>query len=210
MIAEVIVNSTANELDKTFDYSIPEGVCVEIGMRVLVPFANRKIFEVGYVVGLKETSEFRCKSIVKVIDQIFDDEKLNLAQWICKKYFCNLAEAIRLLVPPGTSTNINRVKEKTEKVVHLVLDADFSKIKSDKQRKVIDFLLDNINAPKVVLKELTDASDSILKTLEKNGYITMTDEQIFRNPFAYKNLNESSKFPVSIADLRLSIKNSEF
>ena len=88
MIAEVIVNSTANELDKTFDYSIPEGLNVELGMRVLVPFANRKVFEVGYVVGLKETSEFRCKSIIRVIDQIFDDERLNLAQWISKKYFC--------------------------------------------------------------------------------------------------------------------------
>ena len=197
MIAEVIVNSTANELDKTFDYSIPEGLNIELGMRVLVPFANRKVFEVGYVVGIKETSEFRCKSIVKVIDQIFDDERLNLAQWISKKYFCNLAEAIRLLVPPGTSTNLNRVKEKTEKVVHLVLDADFSKIKSEKQQKVINFLIDNISAPKVVLKELTDASDAIIKTLEKNGYLTITDEQVFRNPFACKDISSCSKLKLT-------------
>ncbi len=197
MIAEVIVNSTANELDKTFDYNIPEGLNVELGMRVLVPFANRKVFEVGYVVGLKETSEFRCKSIIRVIDQIFDDERLNLAQWISKKYFCNLAEAIRLLVPPGTSTNLNRVKEKTEKVVHLNLDADFSKIKSEKQRKVIEFLLDNINAPKAVLKELTDTSDAIIKTLEKNGYIRLTDEQVFRNPFAFKEISNSSKLKLT-------------
>ena len=197
MIAEVIVNSTANELDKTFDYNIPEGLNVELGMRVLVPFANRKVFEVGYVVGLKETSEFRCKSIVKIVDQIFDDERLNLAQWISKKYFCNLAESIRLLVPPGTSTNLNRVKEKTEKVVHLNLDADFSKIKSAKQKKVIDFLIDNISAPKVVLKELTDASDAIIKTLEKNGYIRLTDEIVFRNPFACKDISCSSKLKLT-------------
>ncbi|MBR3888126.1 MAG: primosomal protein N' [Clostridia bacterium] len=197
MIAEVIVNSTANELDKTFDYNIPEGLNVELGMRVLVPFANRKVFEVGYVVGLKETSEFRCKSIVKIVDQIFDDERLNLAQWISKKYFCNLAESIRLLVPPGTSTNLNRVKEKTEKVVHLNLDADFSKIKSEKQKKVIDFLIDNISAPKVVLKELTDASDAIIKTLEKNGYIRLTDEIVFRNPFACKDISCSSKLKLT-------------
>ncbi len=197
MIAEVIVNSTANELDKTFDYNIPDGLNVELGMRVLVPFANRKVYEVGYVVGLKETSEFRCKSIVKIIDQIFDDERLNLAQWISKKYFCNLAESIRLLVPPGTSTNLNRVKEKTEKVVHLNLDADFSKIKSEKQKKVIDFLIDNISAPKVVLKELTDASDAVIKTLEKNGYIKLTDEQVFRNPFACKDISCSSKLKLT-------------
>ena len=197
MIAEVIVNSTANELNRTFDYKVPEELTVTLGSRVLVPFANRKIPEVGYVTGFKENSEFRCKSIIRVIDQVFDDEKLELAKWISNKYFCNLAEAIRLLVPPGTSTNYNKVKEKTEKVVYLNLDADISKIKSEKQRKVINFLLDNISAPKNVLKELTDTSDAILKTLEKNMFISIKDEQVFRNPFACKMVSETNKFKLT-------------
>ncbi len=197
MIAEVIVNSTANELNRTFDYKVPDELTVTLGSRVLVPFANRKIPEVGYITGFKETSEFRCKSIIRVIDQVFDDEKLDLAKWISNKYFCNLAEAIRLLVPPGTSTNYNKVKEKTEKVVYLNLDADISKVKSEKQRKVIDFLLDNISAPKNVLKELTDTSDAVLKTLEKNMFISIKDEQVFRNPFACKMISETNKFKLT-------------
>ena len=87
-------------------------------MRVLVPFGARKIFEVGYVVGLKESSEFKCKNIVKVIDRVFDEEKLELAKWISQKYFCNLSDAIRLLVPPGTSTSFDKIKAKTEKNVY--------------------------------------------------------------------------------------------
>ncbi len=79
MIAEVIVNSTANELNRTFDYKVPEELTVTLGSRVLVPFANRKVYEVGYVTGFKESSKFRCKSIIRVIDQVFDDEKLDLA-----------------------------------------------------------------------------------------------------------------------------------
>ena len=59
-------------------------------MRVLIPFGARKIYEVGYVVNLKETSEYKCKNIVRVIDQVFDEEKLELAKWISEKYFCNL------------------------------------------------------------------------------------------------------------------------
>ena len=88
-------------------------------MRVLVPFGARKIYEVGYVVGLKEESEFKCKNIAKVIDRVFDEEKLELAKWISQKYFCNLSDAIRLLVPPGTSTNFDKIKTKTEKYVYL-------------------------------------------------------------------------------------------
>ncbi len=163
-------------------------------MRVLVPFGARKIYEVGYVVGLKESSEYKCKNIVKVIDRVFDEEKLEIAKWISLKYFCNLSEAIRLLVPPGTSTTFDKIKEKTEKYVYLneSFEIDIEKIKSEKHKKVINFLQDNNNAPKSVLKEILDVSDAILKTLEKNGYIFLKDIHVARNPFVNKKIKKTS------------------
>ncbi len=143
----------------------------------------------GYVVNLKETSEYKCKSIVKVIDRVFDEEKLELAKWMSQKYFCNLADAIRLLVPPGTTTNVDRVKAKTEKHIYLKESVDLSKVKSDKQRKVIDFLKDNVSAPKAVLKEMLDVSDAILKTLEKNEVIEIRDIEVGRDPFWNKKVD---------------------
>ncbi len=159
-----------------------------------MPFGARKIYEVGYVVGLKETSEFKCKNIVKVIDRVFDEDKLELAKWISQKYFCNLSDAIRLLVPPGTSTNFDKIKSKTEKYVYLNedIDIDFEKIKSEKHKKVITFLQDNNNAPKALMKEMLDVSDAILKTLEKNNYIILKDVEISRNPFINKNIKRTS------------------
>lgn len=142
----------------------------------------------GYVVNLKETSEYKCKNIVKVIDRVFDEEKFELAKWMSQKYFCNLADAIRLLVPPGTTTNVDRVKAKTEKHIYLKESVDLSKIKSDKQRKVIDFLKDNVSAPKAVLKEMLDVSDAILKTLEKNEVIEIRDIEVGRDPFWNKKV----------------------
>lgn len=143
----------------------------------------------GYVVNLKETSEYKCKSIVKVIDRVFDEEKLELAKWMSQKYFCNLADAIRLLVPPGTTTNVDRVKAKTEKHIYLKESVDLSKVKSDKHRKVIDFLKDNVSAPKAVLKEMLDVSDAILKTLEKNEVIEIRDIEVGRDPFWNKKVD---------------------
>ena len=143
----------------------------------------------GYVVNLKETSEYKCKSIVKVIDRVFDEEKLELAKWMSQKYFCNLADATRLLVPPGTTTNVDRVKAKTEKHIYLKESVDLSKVKSDKQRKVIDFLKDNVSAPKAVLKEMLDVSDAILKTLEKNEVIEIRDIEVGRDPFWNKKVD---------------------
>ena len=159
-------------------------------MRVLIPFGARKIYDVGYVVNLKETSEYKCKNIVKVIDKVFDEKKLELAKWMSQKYFCNLADAIRLLVPPGTTTNVEKVKTKIEKHVYLHESADFSKVKSDKHKKIVEFLKDNISAPKAVLKEMLGVSDSILKTLEKNEVIELRDVEVGRDPFWNKKVEK--------------------
>ena len=44
MIAEVILNSNAKQLNKVFDYKIPDELApkIKLGARVLVPFSNRK------------------------------------------------------------------------------------------------------------------------------------------------------------------------
>ena len=162
------------------------------GMRVLVPFGSRKIPEAGYVVGIKETSEYQCKSIIKVIDTVFDKEKLNLAKWISKKYFCTLADSLRLLVPPGTSTVVNRVKTKTESVICLSPDYHEETLKNDKQKRVIRFLKDNQSVSKKLLQEFLGVSDSVLKTLEKNGQIIFQKEEISRNPLFHKNLKKTN------------------
>ena len=57
MIAEVIINNSAKQLDKTFDYNVPIEFQndIKIGSRVLVPFGNMKRLEEGFVIGFKGT-----------------------------------------------------------------------------------------------------------------------------------------------------------
>ena len=44
MIAEVLINTNAKELNRTFDYAVPEEFRkdAKIGSRVVVPFGTRK------------------------------------------------------------------------------------------------------------------------------------------------------------------------
>ncbi len=191
MIAEVIVNSRASELNRTFDYLVPEGVLVTLGMRVLVPFANRKIFEVGYVVGLKDVSSYKCKEIAKVIDKVFDEEKLELAKWISKRYDCNLSDSIRLLVPPGTGTSVDKVKTKLEKRLSVNSKVDKSLLKSDKQKRIISFLEDNPNSPKNIVKDFLGVSDAVINTLIKHGYINLREELVSRSQIDNKIISKT-------------------
>ena len=65
MYSEVIINSNARALNRVFDYIVPEKMesSIKIGSRVFVPFGNTKKLEDGFVIGLKENSEFANKEI---------------------------------------------------------------------------------------------------------------------------------------------------
>lgn len=205
MIAEVILNSNAKDLDRTFDYKVPEEMMdkIKIGSLVFVPFGKRKILEEAYVIAIKEQSEYETKKIEKLEEKSFlNEEKIELAKWISKRYFCNLSDAIKLMLPPGTKTkNIeNRIKDKTTNFVFLKKNAkeieddiQSKKIKSDKQMRILNFLLKNDEITISDLEMLTDTSRAVIKTLEKNGYIEIIEKQIDRNPFINRKVEKTEK-----------------
>ena len=68
MVAEVIINSKAKQLNRTFDYNIPKEMeeLILIGSKVLVPFGKMKTLEEAHVVKIKEKSQYEIKDIAKV------------------------------------------------------------------------------------------------------------------------------------------------
>ena len=101
MIAEVIINTIAKELNKTYDYIVPASIekDIKIGSRVFVPFGRTKQEE-GFVLNLKGSSEFANKEITKLEDNILNKKNIDLAKIMSKRYFCNISDCIRLMLPP--------------------------------------------------------------------------------------------------------------
>ena len=205
MIAQIIINSNAKDLNKTFDYEIPEDLQekVKIGSRVLVPFGRMKKLEEGFVIGFKEISDYKTKQIAKVEeDNFLNEEKVKLAKWMARRYFCNVSDSLKLMLPPGTATKKieNRVKDKVSKFVYLKKDKEEiefeienEKIKSDKQLRILKFLIENDEIMISDLEIFTDTSKAVIKTLEKNGYIEIIEKQVQRNPFMHKVVQENKK-----------------
>lgn len=202
MIAEVIINTIAKELNKTYDYIIPDSILkdIKIGSRVFVPFGKTKQEE-GFVIGIKDNSEFANKEITKLEDNILSKDNIELAKIMSKRYFCNISDCIRLMLPPGNTTkNIkNRIKDKTANFVYLKkeieeieFDIEEGVIKSEKQKRLLTFLFENEGIHISDLEVLTDTSRSVIKTLEKNGYIEIAEEKVNRNPFAHKEINRDN------------------
>lgn len=208
MIAEVIINSNAKELNRTFDYNVPEELQndIKIGSRVLVQFGNMKKLEEAFVINFKETTEFKTKNISKIGKEILNEDKIELAKWISKRYFCNLSESIKLMLPPGTTTkNIEkRIKEKSIKFVTLKESKEdienkiaCGKVKSEKHIRVLKILMQNGEVHLNELELRTETSRTIIKTLEKNGYIEIKEKQIDRNPFMNKIVEENKRLQLT-------------
>ncbi|MCX7911795.1 MAG: hypothetical protein N2506_02370, partial [Dehalococcoidales bacterium] len=99
--AEVAVNSPVARR-RTFSYSIPEGMKVQPGQAVLVPFGDRTlqgiVMEVVPVPAFPETRE-----IIEVLESrpVLLPHQLELARWLSNYYLSPLFEALGLMLPPA-------------------------------------------------------------------------------------------------------------
>lgn len=204
MVAEVIINSIAKDLNKEFHYIIPKELetKIKIGTKVLVPFSRVKTLEEGFVTGILEESSFAKKEIAQIEGEPLTEENILLAKLMAKRYFCNISDCIKLMSPPGTLGKQiqNRVKEKTGKFVYLkkeILEIESEieegKIKNPKQIRILKFLEENDGTHISDLNLLTDTTISSIKTLEKNGYIEIVEQVIERNPFQNKEIKRDKK-----------------
>ena len=209
MVAEIILNSNVKNLNRTFDYEIPVDLekNISIGSSVLVPFGNMKKLEEGFVIGIKEKSDYKLKTIAKVEDKKYlSKEKISLAKLMARRYFCNISDCLKLMLPPGTTSKNfeNRINDKFESFVYLKKEEDEieqdienKKIKSDKQIRALKFLIENDEVAKADLKMFTDTSDNVIKTLEKNGYIEIVSKEVERNPFIHKVVNKTKNLQLT-------------
>ena len=199
MVAEIIINSMAKQLNKTFDYIVPDNLIntVKIGNRVFVPFGSKNSATEGYIIGLKKNSDFANKEILKIEDSILTEENIELAKLMSKRYFSNISECIKLMLPPGEkSTNLtNRIKDKKANFVYLKkdideieLDIEIKKIKSPKHIKILQFLIENEGIYIADLEAITETSRAVLKTLEKNGYIEIVEQKVSRDIFKNREI----------------------
>lgn len=207
MVAEVIINSTAKKLNRTFDYNIPKDLeeMIFIGSKVLVPFGRFKNLEEAHVVKIKKSSEFEVKDIVKV-ETGLTDKQIELANWMAKRYFCNVSECIKLMQTPGTRTkNVSkRVQDKKINVVYLKkdfdeisLDIESKKLKSDKQIRILNFVKDNEGCTVPDIEIFTESSRAIVNTLVKNGYLELVETKIERNPLDNKKIENTKSLKLT-------------
>ena len=203
MVAEVILDNKAKSLNKKFDYNIPQNLedLLEVGSRVLVPFGKYKTLEQGYIINIKEKSEFELKDIAGLEENI-EQEKIELARWMARIYFTNVSECIKLMLTPGTKSKDieKRTKDKKLNFIYLsksIEELEIIKLRGEKQKKALEFIKKNegFTIPEII--EFAGVSRDSINLLIKKGIIEVKQEKIDRNPLINKKIEKSKKLELT-------------
>ncbi|MBS4959284.1 MAG: primosomal protein N' [Clostridiales bacterium] len=106
--AQVIVSIDTPEIDRVFDYLVPEEMawCIQAGMRVMVPFGLRGTMKEGYVMSLRDQTDVpmeKIKAVAQVIDSapIISPTLFSLACWMHQTYHATMSACFGLMIPAG-------------------------------------------------------------------------------------------------------------
>jgi len=141
MIAKVIVDVAAYPIDRPFDYIVPIAMesIIEPGIRVKVPFGNRKVL--GYVTGLTNESNLaidKLKSIDELIDlePVVSGELLDLSRWLAVQTLSYEIDALQVMLPAAMRAKYEKYIEVVEQ--ENILDEEFFLSKmTNSQRKYV-------------------------------------------------------------------------
>ncbi|HEY5653193.1 MAG TPA: primosomal protein N' [Pontiella sp.] len=190
-IAKVVVEIS---LDREFDYRVPAHLqrSIQVGSQVVVPFHGRELR--GFVVGLVNYSAFenKLKEVAGVVGEqpLIPDPIMTLAYWIADYYCAPIEHAVRTVLPSA----VRKRGAKHKKQLMVACTDKIPEKLSSKQDEVFQILQSHGTMTVSELKERAGCSESPIKTLEKNGLVTIKESTILRDPHAGMELLRTEPF----------------
>ncbi len=186
MIAKVVVDILTANLDRCFDYQIPEGMEISRGDMVKVPFSTQT--KEGFVLDIAEKSEYaNLKSIMEKKDtKLISEKQFELCDFLVKKYHIMTQEALRLLLPP--SVRNFKTKDAEKKFVSLAKgyqeNMDSLSKRNKNAFKIIDEIKNGETDFTILAKQFGYQN---LEKLSGLSIVEITQKQIYRTPYDGEN-----------------------
>ncbi len=110
MFARVVVDSSLPQLDREFEYRVPDALVqsVQVGSLVTVPFGKGKQRLSGYVVGVSSEQDFagQLGELIEVQSQhgILDPAIYALCKTLAQRNACSVSDLLKLALPTRAAT----------------------------------------------------------------------------------------------------------
>lgn len=165
--ARIIVDIHNEKLDRPFTYRVPDGMYIDVGSRVVVPFGARRLE--GYCVGFEDAEEAEgIKDIEDVLDEqpLLTEELVELADWGARHWFCTRIHFLQAMIPPG-------IRWTTRKWVSLSGEAGDSRalqyLREKEAVRLSEWLKVFPEVDETVLRRLRQSGTIEVRSLEKKG-----------------------------------------
>ena len=193
MYADIIVDISAENLDKTYQYLIPAELEEKAvpGTPVVIPFGRGDRTIDGYIVGLSDEPKIapeRIKAIlaIKPRSNSIDAKMIALAWWIKEQLGSTMNDALHTVIPVS-----KEVTSKLSKTIILLEPAEKLRARLDEAVRKhhvakARFLNELITAGSLDYRLVTGKlgiSTSLIKSFEEQRIITVSTEKVYRNPF---------------------------
>ena len=206
--ADVIVDISVEELDKSFQYIIPDRLdrIIDIGDKVMIPFGRTT--RRGYVIGISDDPDIEIDRLKELIDidkksVSIDSRFIKLAFWIKTHYGSTMNHALNTVIP------VKKIIKRTiNRTVHLLISTDeaisisveLQTKRGKAQARILNALIAHNDRDYASLMRECNVSSSAFEALEDKGLIEIYSSENIRNDFNFdlksrKNilLNEEQK-----------------
>ena len=189
--ANIIVNISNENLDRTFQYIIPEELkgLIDVGSFVKIPFGRGNKEIAGYVLEITDKANYdvdKLKSIISISNDgsLSDERLIKLAYFMKKSYGSTMINALKTVLPVK-----KKIKEKVSKRINLIvpdeeakekLEVFESKHRTARARLLKELINDKSLDYSIVINKL-NISSATLKALEEQGIIEIESNRVYRN-----------------------------
>lgn len=192
--ADVIIDISRGQLDKSFQYRIPAELeeTVQIGSQVRVSFGSARRKITGYVIGISKQPKLE-ESKIRPLDGTVRDsiaiesQLIALAVWMKDHYGSTLNQALKTVLPIKV-----KAASREKKSLRLLLSLEEAKAEllamrarkrhSAAKERLLEALMKDESLPWELVTEELSVPSANIRDLEKKGWLAVESSRSMRNP----------------------------
>lgn len=191
LFADIIVNISHENLDKTFQYKVPSALegTISVGDYVEIPFGKGDRIINGYILNLTEEAVYdpakqkEIRAIIKEGDPV-ESKLLKLADWMHRTYGSTMITALKTVLPVKKKV---RALEKRTIVLKLTEEEAAEKLQLFKKKhqtareRILQALIEEKELDYRLVTTKLNISAATLRLLAEQGVLSIEQERVYRN-----------------------------